>query len=403
MTELELSIIDDSATDRNSEPQVLLRKLLDEFEAQSGVHVRLTAHSWGNAWSELVKVALYGHGPDISEIGSTWVGSFVGMNELYPYSSEDIESLGGAVAFVPGLWQSGSLAGDNQVWAIPWTGSTRVIFYRRDILNRAGVDGETAFQSHENLVDSLEKLSAAGHTHPWQVPTQRTQNTLHFMTAWVWGAGGDFLSPDGRRCVFNQPNAVKGMSQYFGLERFLPRSSTGMSDVAAEAMFSEGLAAVTVAGQWMLWVQEHYAVPQVAENVGVALIPGIPFAGGSHLAMWRHSPHKSAALELIRFLTSRRVQIDYSQATGQLPTRLDLLEDRSFSDNPLYETVLDGLQSGRSLPSITLWGLVEDKLADASARIWSDLLDGVDVNVEQVIHRHLDPLAERLNLTLGSP
>ena len=45
-----------------------------EFEAQSRVKVRQNRLLWANAWQDLLQVALYFKGPDISEIGSTWLG-----------------------------------------------------------------------------------------------------------------------------------------------------------------------------------------------------------------------------------------------------------------------------------------------------------------------------------------
>jgi hypothetical protein len=46
---------------------------------QQGVKVRRTQFEWPEAWNQLVQVGLGSKGPDISEVGSTWLGSFYAM------------------------------------------------------------------------------------------------------------------------------------------------------------------------------------------------------------------------------------------------------------------------------------------------------------------------------------
>ena len=57
-----------------------LPALLQQFEQQFGVRVHLDViSSWEKGWSRLVEMALYHEGPDVSEIGDTWVGDLVRM------------------------------------------------------------------------------------------------------------------------------------------------------------------------------------------------------------------------------------------------------------------------------------------------------------------------------------
>ena len=56
---------------------------------------------------------------------------------------------------------------------------------------------------------------------PLAMPTKRSNMTLHYIASWIWGAGGDFLSPDGANLAFDQPKALEGCMAYYGLRRFL--------------------------------------------------------------------------------------------------------------------------------------------------------------------------------------
>jgi multiple sugar transport system substrate-binding protein len=57
--ELEFSIMAESPAN--------IQPLLDQFEADYRIRVRLRLLTWDIAWSDLVKVALYGDGPDVSD------------------------------------------------------------------------------------------------------------------------------------------------------------------------------------------------------------------------------------------------------------------------------------------------------------------------------------------------
>ena len=84
--EIEISIMASSAEG--------LQPLLDRFEAQENIRVRVRLLAWDTAWSDLVKFGLYGDGPDVSEVGSTWLGDLVAMNALRPFADYEVAGLG---------------------------------------------------------------------------------------------------------------------------------------------------------------------------------------------------------------------------------------------------------------------------------------------------------------------
>jgi hypothetical protein len=45
--------------------------------------------------------------------------------------------------------------------------------------------------------------------------------------------------------------------------------------------------------------------------------------------------------------------------------------------------------------------MVEDKLTLAFGQIWADLIERPDQNIDAILARHLEPLAQRLNMTLA--
>jgi hypothetical protein len=102
MPELEISIFD-----RGPEGNRVIRGLLNEFERKTRIQVLADFIPFRGGWAQLVNVALHHFGPDISEVGSTWVKDFVRMNAVEPFSPADIRQLGGAEGFLKLNWESG--------------------------------------------------------------------------------------------------------------------------------------------------------------------------------------------------------------------------------------------------------------------------------------------------------
>jgi multiple sugar transport system substrate-binding protein len=398
MIELELSIMAEGESGGDS-----LRLLLNEFEARHGIRVRLKVLSYETAWRQLVKFASHGRGPDVSQVGSTWISNLVGMKALRPFTDRELAQGDMPSIFPPALWQSSP--GLGVWWAIPWMADVRLIYYRRDWLSQAGVDVTTAFDSPQSLDRTLVRLRAHGVVLPWVMPTVRTLLTVHSIASWVWHAGGDFVHADGKGVLFTAAEALSGLRAYFDLYPYLLLAPRPLGDTQASNLLLAGQAAVTLSGPWT-WLggvlcQDPRSSSVTPANVGLALPLGMPFSGSEYLVIWESSRHPAAALQLIYFLTGRPVQAAYPRSAGLLPVRLDVLSEPPFTNDPACQTMARALSKGRSFPLFTHWGLIEDQLVDALGQIWADILGQPDPDVDAVIRGRLEPLAQRLNLSLA--
>jgi ABC-type glycerol-3-phosphate transport system substrate-binding protein len=235
------------------------------------------------------------------------------------------------------------------------------------------------------------------------MPTRATLNTFHNLTSWVWGAGGDFVDADQRQVTFAEPAARAGIAAYFGLHRFLAPEARHLSVEEAEARFLQGHAAMTVSGPWLALGSDLPRAPEVAETLGVALPPGVPWVGASHLVVWKHGTPRQERLaaELVRHLTSLPAQITASQDAGLLPVRPEAFGAPPLAGHPLYQVLGRGVTEGRSFPSMRLWGLIEEKLTAALGSLWARVfMAEPDTSLDDLIRAELEPLAARLNKTL---
>ena len=119
---------------------------LSEFKVDPRVYVRHRYLDWSSALTELMDFAIESQGPDISQIASSWLGSLTGLIALRMFRAAEIESLGGMDAFLSSAWESSTLLGVEDIYAIPWLTDVNVIAFRRDLLAKAKVDETTAFE-----------------------------------------------------------------------------------------------------------------------------------------------------------------------------------------------------------------------------------------------------------------
>jgi ABC-type glycerol-3-phosphate transport system substrate-binding protein len=381
-----------------------VRALLAQFKQNTRTEVSLRVLEWRDAWAELVRVALYNDGPDVSEIGSTWLSEFVNMTALRPFASTEIARFGGAQQFLPAAWRSATPTVANNVpqppWAVPWLADMRLIHYRQDLFEQAGIEARTAFQSPQTLLETCARLQAARVAHPVVLPSRRSRMTLHNLAGWVWGNGGNFISSNGKKVLFLTEQAKAAVQAYFDLAHYMPPELRDRDENQSDASFLNGDAAWTISGPWLH--RSPDLSREVAEQARQALLPGVSYIGGSQLVIWKHSPYTEPALRLIRHLNSAEAQARLVQTSGLFPTRLEVLAREPFQSDPFYQMAAEGLKTGRTFPAGSLWGLVENKLAEAFTAIWSDIFLNTGADTHAIVDKHLADAAQRLNATLAA-
>jgi len=383
----------------------LIRNKIDGFARESGEAINIHQYDWETIRRELVNVGIYKQGADVAEIGSTWLESFVAMDALIPFDQKAIDRLGGKQAYFPAIWQNVSRAHEQEIWGVPFRADVRLIFFWKDMFESAGIDPENSFSSTEAMKDALNVLADKGVKSPWGVPTSRSQNTVYNVASWIWESGGQFTSPDGKRVELTSHSTWRGIRNYFELSKYLPQEKDVYSDGDILELFARRKIAATITGPWLLNYFRNANLPEsLIEQVGVALSPGPAFVGGSVLVIWRHTRLPRKAFELIEHLSDKEFQMDFCKSTGLLPVLQDLWNEEFLNTNEYMPMFLKGIQEGRGLPPIPLWGMIEERLTNAFGAIWGDIYSTPKPMkpeaIDGIIAKHLEPLDVRLNMAL---
>ncbi len=329
------------------------------------------------------------------------------MNALRPFTPQEIDAMGGIKVFFAPTWQNVTSPERRlEVWGIPFTAFTYIVLYRRDLLQRAGIAEPTAFKSAEAMIETLKRLQAAGIKSPVVLPSGSPYRArVHIAASWIWRAGGDFMSQDGQCVLFDQPKARVGLKAFFELYRYLPPADRNLTHAECLRRFAVGEAAVTMAGSSSPLEVKNWKVKNVLDNLGVAVMPGVPWVGGSAIVIWREaqmSPDRErAALALTSFLASAPTQARHAAASNTVPARADALSQLTLDPASLQQILEWALHTGRAYRPTPVSVRMVNDLSRAFDAVTADVLADATLDIEQALSRHVTPLAQRYSLMLS--
>lgn len=403
-----------------AQPQQDMREILRPYlQSHPDLRVNVTVLNWENAWAKINAAVESGQGPDIVELGSTWVAAIAAQGALETLTSAQIAEVGGSGAFFPALWSSTHRLRADTVFALPWYGGARVAYYRSDLFKRAGINPSEAFANWSSFKQAMRKLNGMNvdgkKVAALGYPGRSDSDILHNLAPWIWNAGGDFLRSDHRATTINSPEVVQAIAYYtsFADEGLVPASALEKDSAQIESGFFYGQYAVIFSGPWVLKVlntpksKGGQLESVTAQNFGVASYPaGIKgnqtLFSGSDLAIMRSSKNKKEAWQLLKYLLSRDAQLQFSQRSGMLPARLDVAHDPALLRDPHYAEFVEQVKLGRHYPVLPAWGRLEKVFRTSISQIVTarNTVKGAHAHVE--IKKNLDDASHQANAILVS-
>src|SRR5271156_2228972 len=84
---------------QTSQQQQDMKDLLRPYLAKNpNLRVNVTVLNWESAWSKITAAAASGQGPDLLELGTTWVAAISSMGALEPLNVQRQNEVGGSTA-----------------------------------------------------------------------------------------------------------------------------------------------------------------------------------------------------------------------------------------------------------------------------------------------------------------
>jgi len=401
------------------EPLRDIQETLKPFEeSHPNIKVKVTVLDWGSAWSKITTAATSRDVPDITQLGSTWVGSVSGMGALMNLKDKTAE-LGGSSAFVPAAWKSSGILGSGQVTAVPWIVDARALFYRTDVFTKLGLTAAD-LSTWERFEATLKKIKAAKLTiegleiFPLGMPGKNDWNVVHNLSPWIWGAGGDYLSSNLKTSILDSTQALEGVYFYVNLAKqgLVPPEYLELNTAQVSSNFNNGSVAMMFDGPYEVRTlttppaQGGASESITARNFAVVPYPRGPrgrytFVGGSNLAIFKYAPHPKEAWEVVKYLTTDKdAQLNYCKASGFLPAKLSVFNEPYFSVDPARRVFREAIKYGKTYPCVPYWGILEPVLTRRFGILWDYVTGAKDVLDKNEIAKQMDLAKKEMEIVI---
>src|SRR6478609_506975 len=320
-------------------------------EENPDANVQVTTIPWADVMTKFQTAVAAGTVPDAIMIGSSFMPTMVATGGLAPVP----EGLVDNADFVEGA--AASTVADGVAYGVPWYVETRVMYYRSDLAEAAGVAAPTTW---EELTAFAQAMQDEGSTYGLQLPMGDAEDSTQVILPFYSQAGGSVLDEAGDAFDLDNQAMVDALDYYasFFTDGLSPLSGYGDSQNSA---FVDGSDPAFISGPWMVnvladlqgedWVEENVAtvpVPAGAEN-------NDSYIGGAHLGVFADAKNADGAWKLVRWLAQPETQQAWFDATSDLPALTTAWDYEPLTSNPRTQVLQQQLESTIAPPTVPSW------------------------------------------------
>jgi multiple sugar transport system substrate-binding protein len=333
------------------------------------VTIKLVSLSFGDHHNALVSSFATGTNlPDVAAVEFGFLGRLIESGALEDLGKAPYNALKYKDRIVP-FTVAQATRNDGSFAAMPADIGPGTMFYRKDILDKAGVTEAQMTRSWESFIDAGKTIKAK--TGVYLLPNAGSIFNLYIRSNIKSGDGIYFDSKD--KALVTSPRFVKAMElakavRAAGLDQKIGAWSNEWNEG-----FKRGSFAVEMSGAWLAGHLNDYIAPDTKGLWRAANLPGGAFAswGGSFYGIPKKlsDDRKKRAWEFIEFMTTNKeMQLAAFRDLNAFPSLLEAMKD-PFIDRPMPFL---GDQKARQM-----WRTVAEKIPQ------------IDVN-------KLDPVAEEI-------
>lgn len=296
-------------------------------------------------------------------MGGSYLGEFSELGVLEPVDTKVFDKKD----FFPAGWEQGEV--DGTAYGVPWYVDTRVLYYRTDLAEKAGVTkAPTDWKGLKDLATAYREKAGT----KWGLSIQPSGlDTVQNFYPFLYSAGGEIVNGEGE-AVIDSPAAVRALEEYGSY------FDKGLSDKSVQPGydvvkdFGNGRVPMFFGGPWHVTLLDE-GQPQIKGKWAIGQVPAdassTSMAGGSSLVVSKDSEHKAAATEFIEYLTDTKGQSDWYERTKDLPANTSAWESGALAEDAVLQTFKKQMDTAKSSPSLANWTEITDKVDQAIAKV----------------------------------
>jgi multiple sugar transport system substrate-binding protein len=325
-----------------------LSTLADAFMKENPeATVKVTPVPWDGAHNKL-SAAIAGQAtPDVTMLGTTWVGEFAKTGALDVVPPELVDSK----AFFPGAWETGIVDGTS--YSVPWYVETRLLYVNKSVAEKAGITSPP--KTWAELTQAAADMQAKGgakqgiYLQPGQ--TGAWQTVMPF----VWQNGGDIH--DGQKFTLDSPEVVQALEYYKSFYDSGLSARDRLREGETEPKLLSGEIAAFVSGPWHIGLLDELGGAGKYELWPMPSGAGdfTSFIGGSNMSVFKNSKNRDAAWKFVAFLMRPDTQVKWYQTVADLPAVQEAWDDAELAGDRQLTVFGDQLGKAKAPPSMPTW------------------------------------------------
>ncbi|MGD9485914.1 extracellular solute-binding protein [Streptomyces sp. TRM70308] len=343
---------------QNSLSTELTERVVADFRARHpGREVEVTVQEWTGVGEKVTEALAADEAPDLIEVGNTQVAQYVAAGGVSNLTLK-VPELGGD-DWIGGLEESGQI--DGYQYGIPYYGANRVVIYRKDLFEAAGVTEPPA--DRQEWLEITERLNRpeAGQQGIY-LPGQN----WYVLAGFVWDEGGELaVELSGRwEGALDTSEALRGMDFYARLQALgQGPPDSDEADPEHGEVFADNEVAQLIAppGHARLITERN---PDLRGKLGYFPVPGkkagepgAVFTGGSVLIIPERARDPEGGYAFLRLLTGDRWQREIAKTMSYVPNKSTLVD--ALEGDPGAEAMARGAEAGRATPNSPSWARLE--------------------------------------------
>ncbi len=313
--------------------------LAEQFsEEHPDVNVEYRSTPWANWYQTFATAIGAGTAPDVSTGAGYQAVQFYDQGAIATLDDfiTELEADGTLDDFLPGTIER--MQYDGHYVALPWAIDIRIPYYRRDLLEEAGVDPPTTWEEFAAVAEAVSGDDRYGFV------TAGGENAgSHFIYFLILNNGGGLFTEDGASNLMDERNveAVQFFSDLVTAGSVHP-ASVGYSGDDALRAFSQGNAAMILnnPGMWNRF-------PELDDQIGI--IPPLEAPNGdtgtiswvNNMMMYEQSENKEAVQTFLRWWSENNSALWTEGNVTQLPVRQSVADLPFFAEDERLSYILN--------------------------------------------------------------
>jgi len=263
----------------------------------------------------------------------------------------------------------------NKLYAVPVYSDGGMLFYRKDLLQKAGItDPPKTWDEMKSDCDKVKALPGNSKMSCYAGQFDKYEGlTCNFSEA-VQSAGGTVVDKDGKPTA--DSDAAKAGLNFLvdGIKSGeFPKASVTYQEETSRRAFQAG--ELIFHRQWpYIWnlANATDGTSKVAGKFDVAPLPGkdgpgVSTLGGHNFAISSFAKNKATALDFIKFFSSEENEKSNLLATSQAPTRSDLYDDKELiAKFPYLPTLKASITTAVPRPKVVKYPEVTAAIEEAA-------------------------------------